>query len=134
MTNFDIIPKTTPATNAVTYGAFIFILSIIFAILIYCLFLKPNNEDKFTGFTKKLYDFLSFKTMSLEVIIKVLYLFGAIFITITSLRLISVNFFSFLITLIVGNIVVRIVAEWALLFLLIYKNTKDIRDNTKSKK
>lgn len=129
------VPSVTNQIQSIqTYFTIVLILSFVFALLIYFLFLKPSNEDKLSGFLKKLYDFLSFKTMTLEAIIKILYLFSTIFITIYSLSLIGQNFWLFLLTLVIGNITTRIVAEGSLLFLLIYKNTKDIRENIKTKK
>ena len=129
------VPSVVEEINGIqAYFTIVLVLSFVFALLIYFLFLKPSNEDKYSGFLKILYDFLSFKTMTLEAAIKILYLFSALFITIYSLSLIAKNFWLFLLTIIIGNVSVRLVAEGSLLFLMIYKNTKDIRENMKSKK
>ena len=129
------VPTVVGEINQIqTYFTIVLILAFVLALLIYFLFLKPSNEDKLSGFLKKLYDFLSFKTMTLEAVIKILYLFSALFITIYSLSLISQNFWLFLLTIIIGNVSARLIAEGSLLFLMIYKNTKDIRDSLKSKK
>lgn len=128
---------TTSAINNVesigVYMIIAIILGIIGSILIYFLFLNPKKEDDYQGFVKKLYDFLSFKTMTLEHFLKILYLFNAIFITIFSLSLISVNFLSFLLVFIVGNILARMIAEGSLLILMIYRRLNDINNNVKPK-
>ncbi len=117
-----------------TYAIIIFILSIVFALLVYFLFLKPANEDKLEGFLKKLYDFLSFRVMTLEAFLRICYLFFAIFITLLSFGVIGQSFFGFLFILIVGNLIIRVVFEWSLLLLMLYKNTKDIREYMRPKK
>ena len=65
------------------WGIVSIILAICGGIILYFTFLSPKNADKYTGFTKKLYDFLSFRIMSLEMILKIAYLILAIFITLT---------------------------------------------------
>lgn len=61
------------------------IVAICGGIAIYFTFLSPKNKDKYTGNLKVLYDFLSFKTMTIESILKICYLVVAIFITLSSL-------------------------------------------------
>lgn len=103
-----------------------FILAIVGGILVYFLFLSKKNEGKFKGFWGWTYDFLLFKKLFAENLLKVLYLIGAIFITLASFGLIAVNFLVFLLTLVVGNIVLRIVYEFLLIKLLICRNTTEI--------
>ena len=50
------------------------IIAIAGGIVLQIVFLSKKNEGRFTGFLGWLYDFLSFKTWMIEVIIKVLYL------------------------------------------------------------
>ena len=98
-----------------------FILAICGALVLYFTFLSKNNDNKYTGFLGWLYDVLTFKTLTLETILKVAYLFVALFITLASFELIGVNFLSFLVTLVLGNLVARVVFESGLLILLIYR-------------
>ena len=56
------------------------ILAIVGGILVYFLFLNKKNEGKFTGFVAWLYDFLSFKKMFLETLLKITYLILAIYV------------------------------------------------------
>ena len=55
------------------------VLAIVGGILVYFLFLSKKNEGKFTGFLGWLYDFLSFKKMFLEALLKITYLIVAIY-------------------------------------------------------
>lgn len=109
------------------------ILAVVGGILIYILFLNKKNEGKFKGFLGWLYDFLSFKKMFLEILLKVTYLIVAIFITLYSFVLIGENFLAFLLMLVGGNIVARVVYEFALVLLVICRNTTDIAKNTSKK-
>ena len=126
--------NTSTIASSAVYVIIAFILGIIGAILVYFLFLDPKKEDNYNGFTKKLYDFLSFKTMTLEFFIKIIYLFSAIFITIFSLSLIEQNFLLFLLVLIFGNIIARLIAESSILFLMMYKRVNEIKESVKPNK
>ncbi|MBR1376985.1 MAG: hypothetical protein IJ565_04145 [Bacilli bacterium] len=102
------------------------VLALVGGFLVYFLFLTPKNEKKFNGFVKWLYDFLSFKFMSLEVILKICYLILAIFTTLNAFSYIGSSALAFFGTLIVGNLVLRIVFEGALLAIMLYKQAKEI--------
>jgi len=116
-------------------GVFIWsIISIVVAIVggiaLYFTFVK--SDKKFDGFLGKLHDFLSFKSLLLEEILKISYLILAIFITLISFASITTNFVAFLLILIVGNIILRISYELSILLIKICKNTSEI--NSKLKK
>lgn len=104
------------------------ILALVGGILVYVLFLNKKNEKKFTGFVKWLYDFLSFKTLTIEMLLKVFYLIGAIFITLGSFAFIGTSALAFFGMLILGNLLLRIAYEGALLVILIYKNVKELNE------
>lgn len=108
------------------------VIAIAGGIVVYILFLNKGNENKFTGFTAWLYDFLSFKKMLLETILKVCYLITAIYITLVGLGLLSVNILSALMTIIVGNVVARIIYEFSLILLTICRNTTEINKKLKN--
>ena len=108
------------------------ILSIIGGILVYFLFIKTNN--KLSDNLKKLRDLLDFRIMLIEPILKIVYLIGTIFIILFSFNFITINFISFLLTLIIGPVIIRIVYEASLILVMIWKNTKIISDNTKKEK
>lgn len=114
------------------------VLALIGGILIYFMFLNKENETKFTGKTKWIYDFLSFKKLFAETLLKIVYIVTALFITLSSFSMLGINFAGFVAYLIVGNVVARITYEFMLAILLICKNTTEInsklkKDNTKQK-
>lgn len=102
------------------------VIAIIGGIALYFTFLSKKNEGKFTGFLGWTYEFLSFKKMFSENLLKVLYLIVAIFITLFSFGLIKVSFLSFICVLVLGNVVIRIIYEFLLIKLMICRNTTEI--------
>lgn len=106
-------------------------IAIIGAVLVYVLFLNPKSAKEYKGFVKYLYELLSFKKLLIELILKISYIFLAIFITISSFALIAESFALFLAYLILGNIVVRIIYECSLMFVLLYKNVCEINKKLK---
>ena len=102
------------------------ILAIIGGIVLYFTFLSKKNEGKFTGFLGWLYDFLTFKKMMIENVLKILYIIVALFVTLSSFGLISISFLAFLLTLVIGNVLTRVRYELLLVKLVICKNTTEI--------
>lgn len=109
------------------------VIAVIGAIVLYFTFLSKKNEGKFTGFLGWMYDFLSFKKMVIENILKIIYLMVAMFITLSSFALISTSFLSFLCYLVIGNIVTRVIYELFLVTLIICKNTTEINKKMSAK-
>ena len=109
------------------------IISIVVAIaggiVLYFTFLRRKNN--LNGFAAKLHDFLNFKSLLIEEILKVSYLILAIFITLYSFGFIGINFISFLAMLIGGNLVLRISYELSILIIKICKNTTEINNKLK---
>lgn len=129
---YDIMDSGFGQTgSSFTWMAIALLLAIIGGILVYFLFLKKENENKFTGFVKYLYEFLSFKKMWLETILKVSYLIIAIYITLTSFELIGTSFIAFLLTLVFGNVILRVIYELSLVLLTICRNTTEINKKMK---
>ncbi len=124
--NYGIYNTPSFSSSVDVWAIVSFLVALCGGIVLYFTFLNPRNAENYTGSTKKIYDFLSFKTMSLEAILKICYLVLAIFITISSFSLISTSFVAFLLTLVLGNVMVRIVFEGALLILMIYRKLCDI--------
>lgn len=106
------------------------IIAIIGGILIYFLFVKSKQEPK-GKFMKWLKDFLSFKTMWLEPILKVMYYVMTIDVILSSFSLIPTNVLAFFIALICGPIVVRLVYELIMMFVMLWRNSQEIANNTR---
>ena len=83
------------------------VLGIVGAILGYFMFLKQKKEypNKFVSWAKR---FLNFDEMLIEAILKISYMFLAIFITLSSFDLIRYDFLLFVLTLVLGNVALRV--------------------------
>ena len=102
------------------------VIAVIGGIVLYFTFLSKKNEGKYTGFLGWMYDFLTFKKMVIENILKIIYIIIASFITLASFAIISKSFLSFILVLVIGNLVTRIMYELFLVVLIICRNTTDI--------
>lgn len=105
------------------------ILAIIGGVLIYFLFIR-RNDLKLSDGLNKLKDILDFKIMVIEPVLKILYLVITIYTVLMAFSFLPVNFLVFLLTLILGPIIIRIIYEAALMLIMIWKNTKIIAENT----
>ena len=129
--------KSAASINAKSLGQTEVILivalvaAIVGSILTYVLFLRKENEGKYTGFAKWLYEFLQFSKLYVEEIVKFTYIFLVIFVTISSFTVISTNFMLFLYQLIVGNIELRVAYELIKILIEIHKNVKELNEKTK---
>jgi len=110
-----------------------FVLAIVGGLVLYFTFLSKKNEGKYAGFLAWMYDFLSFKKMVIENILKVVYLMLAIFITLSSFSFISSSFLAFIGYLVIGNLVARIMYELFLVVLIICRNTTEINKKLDNK-
>lgn len=109
------------------------ILAIIGGILVYFLFIKAKDDPK-GKFLKWLKDFLAFKIMWIEPIMKIVYYIGTIFCILASFAFISSSFLAFVIMLVCGPIAIRLAYEGVMMFIMIWRNTADIASNTKKSK
>jgi hypothetical protein len=82
----------------------------------------------------KLRDFLRFKVMIIEGILKVFYVIAIIFTTLSAFSWFAMGFLGvlfFLLQITLGNVMVRVVYEAVLLKIMIWKNTKEINEKMK---
>lgn len=130
MYDFDYYTPTSSLAGSMVWTIVSVILAIIGGILVYVLFVQKKDKlnNKFLVWLK---DFLSFKNLLLETILKVTYIILAIFITLSSFNMIGINFFAFLLYLIIGNVVLRIIYEGSIMLLMIWKNTSEINKKLK---
>lgn len=130
MYGFEISGTTANTVNGLLIWTIIsIVVAIIGGIALYILFLK--SDKKLDNTLSKLRDFLNFKTLVIEDVLKVSYLILAIFITLYSFGLIGVNIGSFFAMIIVGNFILRITYELTLLIIKICKNTTEINNKLK---
>lgn len=123
------VSVSTSVGNAGVWMLISLIVAIIGGFTLYFVFFK--KENKFEGFLKWAHDFFNFKTLLLEDILKVCYLILTIYITLSSFGLIAVNFLAFILMLVVGNLVLRVVYEAAILLIKICQNTSEINKKLK---
>lgn len=129
---YRTIPSTNSSASSLA-GAGIWmiiaaVLALVGGIVCYFLFTAKKNEGQFKGFVAWLHSFLRFDKMMIEALLKICYLITAIFITLFSFALISSNFLVFLAFLVFGNVFARLLYEFSILTIQIWKNTTDIRD------
>ena len=132
--------STLDATQGMgIWGIISLVLAIVGGILVYFLFVNSKTTPK-NKFAKWLKDFLAFKIMWIEGILKIIYYFATIFVILYSFSYFGmVNymggyaFLMFILTLVLGPILVRLVYEVTMMFIMIWHNTKDIAENTKKK-
>lgn len=107
------------------------LLAVIGGVFLFTNYFGKDKEGTYTGYKKKIYDFINFKTTIIEPIFRVLYLIAAIAITLASFSYITTNFFEFIGTLIFGNILARLAFELLLLVLKLFKDVSEIKDSLK---
>lgn len=130
--SLDGYGSASAGADAGIWGIIALVLAIIGGILVYFLFVKAKTEPK-NKFLKWLKDFLAFKTMWIEAILKVLYYILTIYCVLVSFALISVSFISFLAVLVLGPILIRVLYEFTMMVIMIWRNTTDIAKNTTNK-
>ena len=106
------------------------VLSLVGCLVIYFLFVRKDVKSK-SKFVLWLQEFLRFNKMLIEPIIKITYIFGALFLTLGSFALIGTSFVAFLATLIGGNLLLRVVYEASIMLVMLWKNTTEINKKLK---
>ena len=110
------------------YNIFLPILAMIVIIAgglaLYFLFVrKPNTHH---GAAAKLHDAFTFRTFYTEKLLRMLYCITVVGIVVSSVILLFSNFFTALLVFVAGNLTARIVFEYALLLLVMCRNTQEI--------
>ena len=126
----DMAPRIDVSMGSAVWTLVSLILAAIGCFLVYFLFIKKEVKTD-SKFLKWLKSFLNFDTMLIESILKIAYIFVVIFITLSSFSLISYSFLSFVVTLIFGNLIARIIYELILITVMIWKNTAEIKKSLK---
>ena len=136
--DYDALYSAAASLPAGFYIWFIIagILAVVGGILVYFLFVKKKETPK-GKFAKWLKDFLSFKIMWLEPILKMLYYIltiGCILVSFGFLGYGGAGVLMFFMTLIGGPILIRLGYEMTMMFIMIWRNTRDIAESTVKKK
>ena len=120
----------TPGLGSLIWTIISLIAALAGCFIVYFLFIKNDKKEK-NNFLAWLKEFLSFDKMLIEPILKITYLFLVIFLTLSSLSLIGTSFVAFILTIVFGNITLRIIYEIALIKIMIWKNTTEIKNKLK---
>lgn len=118
--------------SAYTYTPFFSIVLPVLALIVilagglalYFLFVRKPNT--FQGAAAKLHDALTFRTFYTEKLLRALYSIVVVGIVVYSVILLFSNFFGALLVFIGGNLIARIVFEFALLLLVLCRNAQEI--------
>lgn len=108
------------------------ILGFIGGICLYVCFVRENRDLKDPRLIK-LRDFLQFRTLIIEPVLKCLYCMLAVFITLCSFELIGSSFMGFLFFLVFGNVIARLLYEGSMIVLMIWRNTSEINKKLEHK-
>lgn len=104
----------------------LFLIALVGGVCAYLMFVKSDEEPKDPRLLK-LKEFLSFKKMIIEGLLKATYIVFALFVTLYSFQImVGTSFITGLMLLILLNIMLRIGYEASLIVLLIWRNTSDI--------
>lgn len=135
ISNRELI-ATNDAANVAGMGIWIFIsllLALVGCFVVYFVFVnkdtKPNGK-----FLVWLKSFLKFDFMLIEPILKICYIFGALFATLASFTLFGMGFMGFILFIptVAGiNVLIRLIYEGALMKVMIWKNTTEIKNKLK---
>ena len=108
-----------------------FVLAILAAVGGYFFFVRPEKTypNKFVNWFR---DFLNFKEMFIEPILKITYIFVTVYMVLSSFSLIRYSFMTFITYFLIGVVGTRVVYEASMVLLGIWSNTKEI--NKKMKK
>ena len=121
------------AMDTAIWGIVALLVALVGGIVLYFTFLSKKNDGKFEGVLGWLYDTLTFKKMLLETVLKITYLIFAIWITLSSFSLIGTSFWGFVLMLIGGNILIRVIYEFSLITIVMCRNTTEINTYLKKK-
>lgn len=124
--------KSSSLEGVAIWGIIAAIIAVAGSILIYFLFVKSKEEQK--GFAKKLKDFLSFKAMYVEALLKIFYYSLTIYLVLTSFSYLALGtefILPFFIQLIFYPIVLRLAFELSMVMVRIWQNTSEIAGKKK---
>ena len=122
----------TPGVGALIWIIIALLAALVGCFLIYFLFVKKDTklENKKLAWLR---EFLRFDRMLVETVLKILYIFIAIAITLVPFAFVDSfgSFIAILLFIVFGNIFIRIGYELAMIKIMIWKNTTEIKKNMK---
>ena len=101
-------------------------VAIVLGIVLYFTFLKKENEGKYTGWKKEVYDFFNFNRFYTEDIMKLVYIMLTAAFVVIGVFMLFVDLATALILLILGNIALRVSYELIMMFVILCRKTVSI--------
>ncbi len=101
-------------------------VAIILGVVLYCTFLRKENEGKFTGWKEVVYNFFNFNKFYLEEIMKLCYVLITAVLVVLGVFVLFLEPATGIIILILGNVAVRISYELIMMFIILCKKTVSI--------
>lgn len=132
---WDIGYRSSSLGAAAILGVIFFIAAIAGGIILYCTVFAKKKDGKYTGFMKWLYDFVHFRVLTIEAIVKALYIISAIAVTLTSFLHFASGLIGLLLCplqIVLGNVIVRIAYEFVIMTILLVRNTTEINSKLKN--
>ena len=102
------------------------LVAIILGVAFYFTFLKKENEDKFTGWKKVVYDFFSFNKFYTEDIMKLVYVMLTAALVVIGVFMLFIDLTTALILLVLGNVALRVSYELIMMFVILCRKTVSI--------
>lgn len=113
-----------------TLGIIAILLAIIATIVICIVIMPKKKRPQLTGFALKLHDIVNFKSLIIEKILKVLYVFSTCSVILIGIFSIfsGTNFFACLVIIVVGPFIVRLIYEGLMLVIVAVQNIIEINN------
>ncbi len=132
----DILSLSYSTVQTVTVLSIIFLVAaLVGGVVLYFLVFGKKRDGKYQGFMKWLYDFVHFRVLTVESVAKILYLVSAIAVTLSSFLYFAGGLIGLLLCplqIILGNIIVRVAYEFAIMLILLVRNTNEINAKLKN--
>ena len=115
-------------SSAGTLGVIAVVLAIIATVAICVLVMPKSKRESLSGFLLKLHEIVNFKSLIIEKILKVLYVFASCAVILVGFFEIfaGMPFFACLAVIVIGPFVVRLIYEGLMLFIICVQNVIEI--------
>ncbi len=103
------------------------VIAVIAAVVLFFTFMNKKHEGRYKGFAGKLYNFLNFNRFYTENIVKFFYVIIACVLTVLGIvQIVMGSFIGGLLTIVAGNVAVRISFELLMMFIILCRKTVSI--------
>lgn len=123
----------TPMMNYMDTGLVVgvaAVLAVILGVVLYFTVFSKKNEDRYTGWKGKLYNFMTLNRFYAEDLLKFLYVIAVCIVTVTGIAIVVLgSFISGIIILIGGNVALRLSFEFMMMFIMMCRKTVSMDRN-----